>query len=88
MGLFYDIRADQIPFDTIEKEPRFSIEDSRQLICIDVDRVGSGYRAVINGLEYQLPDGIATIEDAAKVACDIAIREVNKSLREIIQRVY
>ena len=82
------ISSDEIPFETISKEPRASVEDSRQLICIDVDRIGTGYRAIINGSEYELSEQIPTMEDARRVACDLAIREINKAISEIIQKVY
>jgi len=73
---------EEIRFD-IEKPERVSAEDSRQLIVIDVDAVGAGYRAIINGCEFELPENIPTIQDALKVAVELAIQEVSKAMAEL-----
>ena len=77
------ITADEIRFD-VKKEPRASIEDSRELICIDVDQVGAGYRAIINGQEYSLPDSISNMRDARRLAVTIAVRELNVAIGELL----
>jgi hypothetical protein len=80
-----DFDVDDVRFDFV-KEARLSVEDSRELICIDVERIGSGYRAIINGREYDLPLNLPTIEDARKVAIELAIREISSSSTELAGR--
>lgn len=79
--------AVEIRFD-IEKEQRVTAEDSRELIVIDVDRVGDGYRAIINGCEFELPEGLPTIEDARRVAVELAIREIAAAAKELIDQYF
>jgi hypothetical protein len=41
------ITASDIRFD-VEKEARVSLKDSKEIISIDIDKVGDRYRAIIN----------------------------------------
>lgn len=75
--------ADDVPFD-YPKQPRVSLSDCRDIIIIDIDRMGAEYRAIINGLEVMLPPGIASIEEARKVAVEIAIAEIAAAAKELI----
>jgi hypothetical protein len=75
--------ADDVQFD-YPKEPRVTLSDCRDIINIDIDRMGAGYRAIINGLEVELPEGIKTIEEARQAAVKIAIAEIAAAAKELI----
>jgi hypothetical protein len=77
--------ADDIRFD-LDKEPRVTLRDSRDIITIDIDRVGAGFRAIINGSEIELPEGIRTMEEARKAAVEIAIAEVAIAAKQLIDQ--
>jgi hypothetical protein len=78
-----DYSADEIPFD-FAKESRVSLSDARDIIVIDIDRVGDGYRAIINGCEFELPPGIGSIDDAKKVALSMAIAHISQATKQLI----
>lgn len=77
--------ADDIRFD-VAKESWVTLADSRDIIVIDIDRVGAGYRAIINGFEVDLPEAIRTMEEARKAAVEIAIAEVAAAGKELIDQ--
>jgi hypothetical protein len=79
--------ADDVPFD-LQKEQRISIQDSRELIVIDVDRVGDGYRAIINGCEFELPGNLPTIADARRVAVELAVKEIAAAAKQLIDTYF
>lgn len=66
------------------KGERISLQDSRELICIDLDRMGSDFRLIINGCEVNMPAGNLSDEDARKVAVEIAIAEIAIAAKELI----
>jgi hypothetical protein len=80
-----NITADDIPFD-FPKEKRLSLSDSRDIITIEIDRMGAGFRAVINGTEFELPPGLDSMEEAGKAAIQIAIAEISVAAKELIDR--
>jgi hypothetical protein len=75
----YEIRFD------IQKEPRQSTCDSRELICIDVDRVGANYRAIINGYEFELPEKVQTMAAAKQSAIYLAVKSINEAISELLR---
>lgn len=76
--------AEEIRFDIV-KEVRQSTCDSRELICIDVDRVGDGYRAIVNGYEITLPSWVGTMTDAKQIALEAATKIISEALAEIVK---
>ncbi len=77
------VQAEDIPFD-YPKEPRQSLATANGFICIDIDRLGSGYRAIINGAEYALPDYVTNAVDAKQAACRLASRLANEAMAELL----
>jgi hypothetical protein len=61
--------------------------DSRRLIRIEVLETGPHtFQVTINEKPYHLPPNIPTIEDARKVAVELAIKEISSSSTELISK--
>lgn len=83
MQLTTKLSAEEIPFD-LPKEPRITINTQNDFICIDVDKVGDGYRAIINGHDYELPDYVTNRFDAKQAACRLAAQLANRAIGELL----
>jgi hypothetical protein len=62
-----------------------SVSDSRRLIRVEVLQIGQfDFRATVNERPIALPSNLPTIEDARKVAVELAIKEISSSIGELI----
>lgn len=82
MSALKDYDSSEIRFDIV-KEGRLSLSDSNEIICIDIDKVGDGYRAIVNGCEFSLPAWVGNMSDARQIALEVAAGCVNKALQEL-----
>jgi hypothetical protein len=83
------ITASDIRFD-VEKEARVSLKDSKEIISIDIDKVGDRYRAIINTEEYWLPDYVQDMTAARRIVIKRSLRmlrDVYRQYQEMLEDI-
>lgn len=81
-----NINADEVPF-AYPNEETASIQDSRELICIDLV-LGSTNRMTLNGCQIELPEGLESLEDLKRVAVAVAVAHITKAVNELTEEYF